>query len=481
MVAQHNMHSISNKLYAGALVCAVVIFCAVSYSELTTWPKFWYDEGIAVEIAHTFAEHQILDITVAPHVYSPYAAMIAGPNGYPVTIPLALAFDVFGFSLFVARFYMLLWCIAFIAIVFFFLRKFFDTKSAVLGCLLMLSFASFFANGRTVTGEIPGFSFLLLGIWLLLEDKFFFAGLLLGLAAASKPSLYLWVCIPAAVDVLFFRKEKRLMNLVRLGIGYVLPILLWLYLIIPRPVTFGVFASLVNLYKNPFNSTSILGNVTANLMHLPLQSTILYFFFLICISAGGFYITKREGLLEQRIFLFFSILGVFSFIYFLHSPGWLRYLVPLELSTLILVPVFFKKISLHFSGRELYATLCIAILVGLQAYVLFFNSHVYRSDTAEQTASYLNTRLGSAMVGIIDDPTIAALVPADNKYHYITSMTGVPVHGVNALSLPSSELPKFMVVDENNISFTKTYASVLDTYYRPIVSGDVSSLFERVQ
>ncbi len=474
------MFALPDRWYIGALIGATIVFCAISYPVLTTWPKLWYDEGLAIEVAHTFAEHQVLDISVAPGVYSPYAVVIAGSNGYPVTLPLAFAFAVFGFSFFVARFYMLAWCVAGVGTLFLFLRKFFDTRSAVLGCLLVLSFASFFANGRTVTGEIPGFTFLLLGAWCLLKGRLIPSGLLLGLAAASKPSLYLWLCIPAAADIFFFQKEKRFGNLIRFGMGYALPIFLWLALTLPRPITSGVFASLLGFYKNPFGSASMLDNVVANVLHAPLESTLLYFFFLLCVSAVGWYFAKGEDPFQKRIVLFFSLLGIISFAYFLRSPGWLRYLMPLELSVLMLLPVFIRNISVHFFSRSIYATLCIAGLVGLQAYVLFFSSHVFRSDTALQTATYLNAHLGSDTVGIINDPAVASLVPPQSRYHYL-SMTGVPVHGVNALSLPLNELPKFLVMDEGNRYVVTAYASVLASSYRKVEFMEGSSLFERIR
>ena len=48
-------------------------------------------------------------------------------------------------------------------------------------------------------------------------------------------------------------------------------------------------------------------------------------------------------------------------------------------------------------------------------------------------------------------------------------MTGIPNHGVNALSLPAAQLPKFMVVSEGYTNLIAGFESVLTKNYAPIL------------
>jgi 4-amino-4-deoxy-L-arabinose transferase-like glycosyltransferase len=93
-----------------------------------------------------------------------------------VTVPLAIAFKIFGFSATVARAYMVVWMIVMIVAVFLFTKKYFGELEAGLASVLVSSFASFYGTGRSVMGEIPGFTFLLLGIHMWLSKKYYWSG-----------------------------------------------------------------------------------------------------------------------------------------------------------------------------------------------------------------------------------------------------------------------------------------------------------------
>ncbi|MEK9166359.1 MAG: glycosyltransferase family 39 protein, partial [Patescibacteria group bacterium] len=148
------------------IIYSIVTAIALSFSlwsplgDFIATPKFWRDEAIPFEIARTFSELGKLDVVVAPGQVDgrPY---LTHATGFPLTIPLAGVFEVFGGGVRQARIFMIAWILAAIWFLIFFLRTFWGEREAFAGALLISTFAPFYANGRTFTGEIPGFLFLL--------------------------------------------------------------------------------------------------------------------------------------------------------------------------------------------------------------------------------------------------------------------------------------------------------------------------------
>ena len=150
------------------ILAAILLFVfAVSLPTLTTRPRLWADEAKSIELALNFERFGALDMQTAPGEFSGVAHLLQS-TGYPVTVPLAGIFSLFGFGMTQARLFMLLWMIAALCVIFFFLRRLFGAREALFALALIATFASFHDNGRTVVGEIPGFLFLLMGLWILL-------------------------------------------------------------------------------------------------------------------------------------------------------------------------------------------------------------------------------------------------------------------------------------------------------------------------
>src|SRR3989338_9134521 len=108
-------------------------------------PKYWWDEAFTVETARTFSETGRLDFTVAPNTPSDKAIAL-NANGFPMRIPLAGVFSVFGVGVTQARIYMIVWIFLVVSLTYLFLKRFFDTPTALLGTLLVATFSSFYAN-----------------------------------------------------------------------------------------------------------------------------------------------------------------------------------------------------------------------------------------------------------------------------------------------------------------------------------------------
>ena len=146
------------------------LFCSLwsPKGDFTATPKYWWDESFTIEIARTILETGKIDVTVAPNTPS-HSALTVNANGFPLSLPLAGFFHLFGIGLFQARIYMIIWILATVTLLFFFLRDLFGAPLALSGTLLVATFASFYANGRTATGDIQGFFFLITGLWIIVR------------------------------------------------------------------------------------------------------------------------------------------------------------------------------------------------------------------------------------------------------------------------------------------------------------------------
>ena len=142
---------ISNNLFD--LVFVVIVTCIAFFSlcNLTTTPRIWTDEPITMELAHNFLKFGVLDIQTSPGQFSgtPY---LLQSSGYPLTIPLSLAFGIFGYSLEVSRSFMLYLLIMVLYFTYFFGKKMFGDLNSIAAILLISTFASFYGNGLTAVG-----------------------------------------------------------------------------------------------------------------------------------------------------------------------------------------------------------------------------------------------------------------------------------------------------------------------------------------
>src|SRR3989338_7126076 len=159
---------LKNYFYEIIFYALLIWVAGYSLANLTTKPRLWYDEGVNIEIAGNLARFGMLDMQIAPGVFSELAYTFQA-TGYPVTVPLAAFFKLFGFGATQARLYMLLWILAALMSIFFVLKRLMGEKDALCVLSLIATFASFFDNGRAVIGEIPGFVFVVwaLYFWLL--------------------------------------------------------------------------------------------------------------------------------------------------------------------------------------------------------------------------------------------------------------------------------------------------------------------------
>lgn len=466
------------------LLLVILIFVVLfSLSHLTTRPKLWFDEGIDIEIAHNFLLFQKLDISTAPREFSglPY---VVGTNGYPLTIPLAGFFGIFGFGLTQARLYMILWLIMVIVSVFIFQKKFFGKNTALITAVFIATFAPFYGDGLMATGEIPGFFFLVWGLYFLLNrgseelfqssnfKNYFLTGIFFALAASSKPSIYLLLMPATFIFFLFCERQRFFKKIFVFALGTLLPFLVWAYLAFPNPFSFSTWVKAASFYKYPYGQNFSVIEAFYNNFKLVFTHTTLIYFFIIYTAI--FYWLIKEGkkdFLRKKLFIFFAAYSALAFLYFLKSPGWLRYILGAELFSFLFLPIAIKNISQTFFKKENLERLAffgaVSAIIVLQFTQLFFFRSDLRSPYPEKVADYINSRLNENpeyKVGIIKSPDIASLINPLRKFHTVKVAWGVPAFGKNPLSFPEKELPKFIAFHGESDTLLE-YKNVLDKKY----------------
>ncbi len=463
---------------------AVIFVYAFSFSVLTTKPRIGVDESITIDIAQHIAEAGVLNISTAPTIYPsrPYTIVA---TGYAVTYPLAGFFKVFGFGFTQARIYMLCWIAIFLVSLVYVLEELFGKRAALYALLFVVTFATFYDIGRTAMGELPGFIFFLWGAYVLARARagFYFraeqnsytlAGFLMGLAVATKPSLYLSL---GFVSILYFFTERKFVarrSMILFVAGAVLPMLVWVCSVFPHFWRITTWTEAYGFLANPFGR-SLIVNFKYSLSVLPQSSTIWYFGVIAGCAVWMFLHMRQEASSARRAFVKIVLLySIFGFFYFLRSPGWFRYLFAVELVLLILwyPALCYLMQSLQnrlpwsqYIGKYVVVSTATALVL-VQLVQLFFFSAILESSSPQKVGAYLLERLGSRKtVGVIDNQQIAALMPIDRRYQQFW-WTGVGLVGKNPLSYDVTHLPDYVVFENRaEKEFVSPYRDVLDQYY----------------
>jgi len=471
------------------ILIAILIFVIIfSFSHLTTRPKLWFDEGLNIEIAHNFILFHKLDISTAPNVFSgvPY---IVGTNGYPLTIPLAGVFYIFGFGLEQARVYMLFWLIAVLLSLYYIMKSFFGTGKALATVALAATFAPFYGDGLTATGEIPGFFFLIWGLFFLIKPErpnYWFTGLFFGLAAVAKPSLYL-LLFPAFLIFLFFEERKKFFKkILNFSLGAFPPLLLWIIFAFPNFLSIKTWQSAFLFYRYQYGTEfSIAEHALKNISLIFTHSTLIYFLLLTFIIILWFFIGVKADSVKKKLCAFFFIYAALVFLYFLKSPGWLRYIFGFELMVFIFVPSAFETVAQKIFKEEKFQNFAfkfaLALLLIIQLVQLFFFRSDLYSPYPKIVTSFINENLArndAYKVGIFNEPGIASLINPLKKFYIVKVGGPSPVFGENPLSFPKKSLPQFIVFGQDNISFVKEYDSVLEENYSLLEKIERFSVYE---
>lgn len=461
-----------------ALVGIVLILWVGSWATLATKPRLWIDEAKSIELARSFLNFDQLNIQTAPGEFTSFPELLQS-TGYPVTVSLAGFFKIFGYGLAQARIYMLLWMTIALIAVFIVGRDLFEEQWSLLSVGLIVTFASFHDSGRTVVGEIPGFVFLLAGLYAWLNrNSYFWSGIWWGLAIVTKPSVFTWI-VPTIIIILLLEKTSFFKKIMLIGVGMLPAAVGWALLVLEHPLSQSAWTSILDFYKNPYYASSLTENVVFNLSHAFFSTTLIYF--------GGLFIllfwvrAKETNFKLKSLYSFVVIYGAFAFIYYLRSPGWLRYILIAELlilftlppvitSALVRVRAFIANFKLN--PRSLSVSLAAALILIQQTH-FFSSAQIFYSDSEIEVSHFLNKEFPNQAIGAIDALSLSVLLETNQRFQ-IVNMAGIPPMGKSPLF--TDPLPKIVVFSTSE-GLSPVERFTLEKYYSPYLNLKGYSIF----
>jgi hypothetical protein len=436
------MKTVFQKISTGEIALFVIGFVFViffSSYKLFISPEPWLDEGLIIQAAQGILETGRASLPVAPEVFEPMGYIT---TGFPVTLPLAVVFGVFGLSLEAARLVMLLFLIIFYFVLWFYSRQAIGGVAGWLGFFLLIFFAPIYGNGRNVLGEIPGLLMMFLSLLPLLSPgiltrkRALLSGVGAGLAVATKPIFLLF--LPALLLALVIRHHDLKLKKVFIfgAFGVIAPILLWAFLQFHEMT----LASLLAVYANP-QDIGIQSAIAINLKRFFTESQPLYFLvsLVIWFASYGVRRFRRESIpIAEEALLFFAIL---VFIAFLRTQGYYRYFFPAQVLSILYLPYslwyLIGRRSQLFS-RLVIVGLCLLIL--FQAYETSFHSWVavhFNSTRTVSLENYFANLNAKEEIFIYQAPEVAVFA-AKHPFYQFTQITPSLSFGNSYVSLVKS-------------------------------------------
>jgi hypothetical protein len=375
------------KLLLFVSFSAVVFF---STYQLFESPETWMDEGFVIQSAQGLLEVGTMALPISPNEYEPAWYLT---TGFPLLIPLAVAFGVFGVSLEIARVVMVAFILVFFILAWLYARLHIGKMAGWFGFLLLVSFAPLYGNGRNALGEVPGLVFILLALLPLLFEgsltykKTIWIGIFAGLAAATKPIFLLFI-LALFVVVLLRRKELGL----SVPIFFVGSFFVFIPLVAGAAIQFGPtnILQILTLYANPHH-LDLGSTVLANAKRLVTELQPLYFLTAIVIWAASYIArrVRRESVSAvEETLLFFSI---FTLAAYMRTAGYYRYFFLGEVFTLLYLPQslwFLVKDRSAFFARGIIVALI--ALISYQLYETTFHSWIATHYSSTRTATLKN-------------------------------------------------------------------------------------------
>lgn len=462
-------------------LCVAIIVCTlifVSFSTLLTKPRLWTDEAVTLELARNMHESGVLNAQPAPGVWyeAPY---VLQSTGYPVTLSLAAVFSLFDYGFTQARVAMLVWMLAALLLCFMCVRSLWGKDIALGSVLLLSTFASFHANGRTATGEIPGFAFLMLGLYFwLVRKNLFLAGLFFGLAVVTKPSVFIFIIPTITITLLFEQKPflERIRDILYVGLSMTPAAIIWIGLVIPEPFSLPAWHTMGQFLASPYAAAKTALPYTSLILH----PTILYFTLWCAVVAVAYRSVADER--ERLLYIFTYLFTAFAFVYYLRSPGWLRYVLIAELLILTLLPSALYALQTRAAGKlpHVVARFGAAASVGAIALfqaLQFQSADIYTSDLSLRVAEYVNTEYPDSSTLTLNIFGVFPLLETEERYTYTR------LEGIKPLGEPLSEslLPDVVIVDNANkgTNYDPMAEELLERRYRRTHLIDAVEIFVR--
>jgi len=403
-------------------LCSLFVF--LLFYGFPDSPSPWFDEGINLGIARSFAEKGVYNMAVGPNQYVNEKQLMITTN-YPLLLPVSLAFKLLGTGFWQAKIIMISYLLLFVFLVFRLVKKNYGEKQALMSLALLIVFLPLYGNGKSVLGEIPGLVFILSGLLFLDKEKkwlVLLTGLFFGLGASTKPLYLLFVLSLLVCEVFFAAKQKKI-NFSRwlfLFLGGFLPLLIWLLTIIPSKLDPASLYNFFVYYRNPY-SVDVGVAINKNLIRFFTESTPVHFLLLFVAFVASKIIERRFKKMEI-VLLFFILLDLF---FYVKTAGWYRYFFPAHVLLFILFPhsllVITDKIKNKYI-RKYGAVLIIGLLFFVQSFNLLsnFNSKLYYNPQPRRLGEVINKMISANKdILVVHNPALAFFIKSDNVWQYL--------------------------------------------------------------
>lgn len=492
---------------AGALLLYFFVF-----HNLTRYPAPWFDEGSHLHVPKTLVQYGVYaDISSEGFRY--YGPTIGvGPT---VMLPVAAMFKLFGFGLLQARLVMALYLAAAIYVFYRLAEQLSGKWVALIALALILSSRSilFLEYGRQLLGEVPGFFFLSLALYLWFSKwnennwkRLALIGLLFGLAMITKYQYLLFLApmliLSWGLDIFYYRTTTHR--------NFLIPGIL-------AAGSFGIWQVITLQYLGPATAMENLALLQAsaegaafnfNLAQLAansgeLTSRAVYLGALIPALLYGFFISiprTRDGQKWSVIFLLVALnLGW----YVVASIGWIRYaFLGLTLSSIFIARLFsditegfnfdwssgyFRALFESKNAYRLAITIWLLAIIMIPMAKNVLDIALPGPEYAKLMSAYINENVSQTAVIETWDPEMGFLT--DHQYHYPPNALlavavdqvyygGEPVQG--RYDFVQTENPEYLLIGEFS-KWTEIYPyDLIQADYQLLQTFGNYDLYQRV-
>jgi putative flippase GtrA len=455
------------------VACAFMLTIFLATYALSESPPTWLDEGIITQVAINNAlhgPHAVLE--VAPNTF-----MSAGyvSTSYPVTLPIAGVFNLFGIGLVQARIVMVGFILLFVLCAFFFLRREFSLPEVSWSMLLIATFSPLYGNGRNVLGEVPGlfylFAFLLLVQEIEKKNKpnlvyYVLAGAFLGLTVATKP-IFLLLLLPVGIVFLCSLQLFTLKRFFAAAAGFIVPLAVWVY----TQFATESITEMLSIYGNPHGNT-IGTTLIANVRIFFTEPEALYALLLLAVWIVSIFYRTRKGERVSRAEYIAAGFACLVYLSFLRTEPYYRYFFLGEIVALVYLPYALAALWPRRIPEALRYGL-VGCLVVFQLYQSLFHSWVADHFNVRRTAELteLTALSPQQTIFVYQAPEAVVFLPQGMAYYQYIDITPAIKVGKDELPLIAKGIPDAVIVPQEN-------ESQLDLrYYRKVELLDRYSLW----
>lgn len=420
MTANQMAHKIKDSWAIGVIAVGFLFIAFMMLYRLPQYPAPWIDEGAVLRVAKNFAQNGIY---AEPNLTSNnYSGAIVGV-GPTVILPVSLLVKLFGPNIGLARLIIVLYSL--ICVIFFYKlgSSLGNWRLAAFATLIMTvsPAVDFQRYGRSVIGEVPAVTFLVIALWLWLRTgkrskiELIIVGVLFGLGCVTK-SQYAIIVLPTLlvswlINMIWHKQPGRFWFFVIPGVVSGLIFFAWTYyvLFLNGASTRNVANDLAVLRST--NGTAFFVwnfGIIIQTIHF-LADREMYSVLLFSGVLYGIIVSLKrdeEGLRWSILTLLVTI-GLFLFI---SSIGWPRYVfVPAVFAALLIARLLndlsngfqFNFADLRNSIRDHSPSISvmvilagfIVVLVGLTSYGRVQNLLKLGNDDTYLITDYLNTNV----------------------------------------------------------------------------------------